>query len=70
MTLYLGSGACSVQRLALFLHGPYSIKRLGSPDTQTILCTINCHTKKTVYGNAITLLFLSMAEYGSTGIIL
>ena len=29
----------------------------GWPDMQIILCTINCHTKKTAYGNAISFLF-------------
>ena len=30
----------------------------GWPDMQIILCTINCHTKKTAYGKTINFLFL------------
>ena len=30
----------------------------GWPDMQIILCTINCSTKKTTYGNTINFLFV------------
>ena len=42
----------------------------GWPEMQIILCTRNCHTKNSLWLCHNFFVFFSMAEYGSTGIIL